>query len=482
MSNEQYKLHPIAITIGLFNVLKSWMLPLVIVVVADLFRDGINLGGIISSLVIIIIPAIFLLVFRLINWLTFRYWFEDEELRVQYGLFVKKKRFIPFERIQSFNYKESIFHRIFGLVQVNIETAGGSEPEVVLSAITKEAAEQIERVSRKAKQQNTEELMTEETEVQEEVATTIYKMSTKDLFILATTSNSIGVILSGLGAALSQVTDYIPYKRVFDELHIVMKYGFIVITFLVFIFFLIVWLISVAFTYINYYGFTVTELNNRLTITRGLIEKKRITVPINRVQAIKIVENPLRQWIGYGTVIVESVGGNFEEDMKVTLFPLIAKREMFHPLTKLFPQFNWNPKLVHPSIKGRPFFYRKDFLWVIPGIILCSYYFYPYGLSSIFIIIPLLLLRFWQYKTAGVAIDGNQLTICSRAINRTTFFAEKKRIQVIEKSQSYFQRRKNVASIGGTVMSGIGGSGGTAKHVDEEVADEVMLWFERKSH
>ena len=40
------------------------------------------------------------------------YWFEDSELRVEYGLFVKKKRYIPFDRIQSLNYKEGIFHQI----------------------------------------------------------------------------------------------------------------------------------------------------------------------------------------------------------------------------------------------------------------------------------------------------------------------------------------------------------------------------------
>lgn len=480
MSKEQNKLHPIAITIGLFSVLKSWMLPLLVVVIADLIKDGFNLGGILSATAIITIPAVFLLIYRLIHWITFRYWFEDEELRVQYGLFVKKKRFIPFERIQSFNYKAGIFHRLFGLVQVNIETAGGSEPEVVLKAITKDAAKQIEIVSRKVKNQNVEELNDEDEKIQEEVTNTIYKMSTKDLFILATTSNSIGIILSGIGAVLSQVTEYIPYEEIFDQLHVLMKYSFIVITIILFITFFIVWILSVIFTYINYYGFTVTEQDSRLTITRGLIEKKRITVPINRVQAIKIVENPFRQWLGFATVIVESVGGNFEEDMKVTLFPLISKRQMFQPLSKLFPQFKWEVKLIGPPKKGKPFFYRKDVLWVIPGIAICSYYFYPYGLLSILVIIPLLVLRLWQFRSTGIAINDHQLTIVYRDINRHTFIVEKKRIQVIEKSQSYFQRRKNIASIEGTVMSGAGGSYGKAKHLHEDVVDCVMHWFERK--
>ena len=49
-----------------------------------------------------------------------------------------------------------------------------------------------------------------------------------------------------------------------------------------------------------------------MIITKGLLEKKRITLPLNRIQAIRIVENPLRQLTGFATVVVESAGGNGE--------------------------------------------------------------------------------------------------------------------------------------------------------------------------
>ena len=47
----------------------------------------------------------------IIKWKRFEYWFEDDELRIEYGLFVKKKRYIPFDRIQSLDYTEGILHR-----------------------------------------------------------------------------------------------------------------------------------------------------------------------------------------------------------------------------------------------------------------------------------------------------------------------------------------------------------------------------------
>lgn len=475
MSNEQFKLHPISIVTGLFKNLKNWIFPLVIVFLVSLFEDGFTFGNFLFIFALIAIPLSIYLFLGLIKWLTFRYWFEDEEIRVKYGLLVKKKRFIPFERIQSFNYKEGVFHRIFGLVQMSIETAGGSEPEVILTAISKKAAEQIELFTRRIQPEEHIELVISKEETKE-----IYKMSTKDLIILATTSNSLGIVISGIGAAFSQVSEYIPYEKIFDELHTIMKYGFLVIATTIFVSFLFVWLISVIITFINYYDFIVIEKNGRLTITRGLLERKRITVPLNRVQAIQVIENPLRQWFGFATVEIESVGGNFEEDMKVTLFPLITKKKMYDPLKRLFPEYTFEENLIRPTKEGRPFFYRKDFIWLVPVIGGCLYFFNSYGTLSIFLLPIVLLWRLWQYKTTGFAISDNQLVIVYRMLNRVTFLAKRNKIQVVSSTQSYFQKRKNIASVRATVMASVGGASAKASHMEEADVEKVIAWFERK--
>ena len=126
---SKYKLHPVSALINCVKALKEMALPLLVIVVANGFNFTINFRdeNFFSQMIplfILIVALIYMFVSGVLKWWTFRYWFEDRELRVQYGLFVKKKRYIPFERIQSLNYKEGIFHRIFGLVQVAVETAG----------------------------------------------------------------------------------------------------------------------------------------------------------------------------------------------------------------------------------------------------------------------------------------------------------------------------------------------------------------------
>ena len=73
------------------------------------------------------------------------------------------EKYISLERIQTVNTSEGIFQRIFGLVRVQIETAGGTDgPEVSLTAITKAEAEQLKQSIFNRKKSLQEEEMTDE--------------------------------------------------------------------------------------------------------------------------------------------------------------------------------------------------------------------------------------------------------------------------------------------------------------------------------
>lgn len=482
---NKHKLHPISAVIIFLKFMKEFVVPLLILVIANGFRWSVDENNIWNYIPIFIffIVLLFSFISGIIRWWTFVYWFEDNEFRVEYGLFVKKKRYIPFDRIQSFHYKETVFHRLFGLVQVMVETAGNNNgrPEVVLAAITKEAAVQIEQETKKVK---TDELATGEQElhgkIQQDVHV-IHKMPAKDLLLLAATSNSIGVVIAGVAAIFSQISDLIPYDWLFEELSAFIQFGVMVVAATIFLAFVIAWGVSVLITFVNYYDFTVVEENDRIVITKGLFEKKRITLPLNRVQAIKIVENPLRQMMKYATVAVESASGGFgEKEKTITLFPIISRKEMLEPLQRLFPHFDFQmwENLIRPPKKAKPHFYRIQFLLLLPVIICCSYFFYPIGLLSAVFPLIAIMLGLWRYKTTGYWISGNQLTLQYRRLSRVTFIAERKRIQAMEKRQNYFQKRKNIATVQATVMSGNGGLTARADHLNEQDVDEILSWFE----
>ena len=486
MSEIDYKKLPFAsVAIGAVSTFRAFLVPLVIMLVANFskFTLDISSPGFWSSLALIgfwSTVILFSLLFSIIRWWTYYYWFEDAELRVKYGVFIKKKRYIPFERIQTLNYHESIIHRILGLVKVEVETAGSSEgeAEVVLTALTREAADEIEQEMRKAKQQFG---VTDKLEPIEQASavTAMYTMSTKDLLVLASTSGGIGVIISGLLAVVSQISDIIPYDKIYGELAMLAKYGVLIISLIILSLFIIGWIASVILTYLKYYSFTVVVQEENLIITRGLLEKKRITIPLKRVQAIKIVENPFRQLFNYATVSIESAGSNGSEDSMV-IFPLIKLTKLQAPLTELFPHYEWQQQFISAPRRSQPFFYRVDFIWVLPVVAGLSYFLMPWGLLSLVIIPATIGLGIWQHRTAAYALTGKQLTLRYRIFSRVTFFVEKHRIQAMTTKQTYFKQRKDVADVTVSVMSGSGGATATVPALEQQDAEILLQWYEHK--
>ena len=486
MSKEKFTLHPISAVINFLKGLKEMIVPLIVVIALNGFGGrGESEGW--SSYIVYIIYAVVLiamLVSGIIKWKRFRYWFEEGELRIEYGLFVKKKRYIPFERIQSLNYTEGIFHRPFGLVKVKVETAGGGatkEADAELTAISKEAAEQIKKEMNLAKNKQSD--MLDETFQPEdqviEQRKPLFRMSQKDLFILASTSGGVGVFFSGLAVFVSQFSEVIPYETIYNEIIMFIRFGALLIALVVFFVLLVAWIVSVAITFINYYEFTIRVEDEEIIITRGLLEKKKITIPLSRIQGVRIVENPLRQLTGYATVVVDSAGGSLaEKDEKIKLLPLIKKDQINPILVQIFPNYDFTPSFTRVPKRSRKFFYRLDFLWMIPVTAAVSYFFYPFGLFSLLLFPLSFLLGAWQHKTAGYWIDEKQLVIQYRLFSRVSIWMEKKRIQAMTERTTYFQKKADVSSIMTTIKSGVSGSATTIPHIEKADAISLMEWYE----
>ena len=227
MSNTRYKLHWVTAIIEVLKTLKEMILPLIILFFANGFKDMSSGKWYLDYLTFIIFGFVIIMFFTtgIIKWKRFVYWFEDDELRIEYGLFVKKKRYIPFDRIQSLDYTEGILHRPLKLVKVKVETAGNTsalKSEAELTAITKEAASRIEAEMAASKRRKTAvsidegELMEVIQEEVEPLSKPIFTMSKKDLLILATTSGGIGLILSGALIFLLQFSEFIPFETMYE--------------------------------------------------------------------------------------------------------------------------------------------------------------------------------------------------------------------------------------------------------------------------
>lgn len=493
MSRDVNRLHPITLVIHFFSSLKNFVLPFAFISIGkgglhySFNPDSSYFTKTLIYMAVLLFSIFVLFLFSFIKWKRFVYWFEDGELRIEYGLFVKKKRYIPFERIQSLNYKEGIFHRPFKLVKVSVETAGDKDgkAEADLVAITRKQANMIEIEMEKAKGQLIQkdldmDIMNEQNNIhlKERERSIIHRMSTKDLVILATTSSGLGVVISGLLAITSQFNDWIPYEQIYGEFQAFIKFSVLVIVIVSFIVLLISWLVSVAITFLNHFGFVIEKEEDKLFISKGLLEKKRVTISMKRIQGIRIVENPIRQLFGYATIVIESAGSSGEKgERKIVLLPLVKKQQGLAILKNLFPEEQWDLPLQPAPKKALPRYMVRHLYWLTPIAVVISYFTYPYGLLS-FLLLPLaMLIGIWQHHSAGFAIKNQQLIIVYRGISRTTFVTLKRRIQVMSLSQSYFAKRKDLATLTVHIMSGSLEGIAEVKHFELAKMEDIYKWY-----
>lgn len=471
--SEPKRLHPISTVVSFIKQLKDLIIPFLVFVVfgskSDIIQLSISIGII-----------VFVLVNGILSWLRYTYRLEEGELRIEYGVFVRKKRYIPFERIQSLDLSEGILHRPFGLVRVKVETAGSSgtgDAEAVLIAISKEEATRIQQTIFSAKEA---ELPENEGPIAEKgLEEIIYQISPKELLLLASTSGGAGVVLSAFFVFVSQFEEIIPYEKVFRGLEDFVANGVIIISILIFIGFLIAWGIALVGTIVKYASFTVKKKGDDLIISRGLLEKRQLTIPLHRIQAIRISENLIRQPLGYSTVYVISASGSAveNENSSVMILPIIKKKQMVEILSPYLSDYNLEP-LICPAPKRALIRYIiRGLLFVLPIVVIPIIFFRPWGYLSLLFLPFSVLYALLKFKDAGWKISNQQLTLRYRTIIKNTIFMKRNRIQSISIKESFFQSKKDLATIKAVVMSGSGGTGGTVVDLEKKDVHALYSWY-----
>lgn len=464
------RLHPAAALIMGIRAVRLFVFPFVPLIVVAITKIGKR--GWTGWLVWVAIALIlFAAVWGVLSWRRFTYRVEDGELRIEHGVLIRNRRFIPQERIHSIDLVESVLHRLFGVVNVRVETAGGGEPEGLLVAVSRSAAEELRRVL-------TEKV--DETEVasgKEDTSAVVRRLSTSDLLIAGATSGSIGIAFSLAGGALSFIDNLLPNIDLFAYLDrfIGFDQAATTIAMVAVIALIIAWLVAVMVTMLTYGRFQVSRLHGDLIIERGLLERRRSTIPLARIQAIRMVEGLLRQPFGLMSLHVESAGYGTEDGVSTVLFPLIRKKDVNTFLREMAPDYQgagtvlrrlprraWRRSIVRASLP----------IIVIAGVV--SLFFFPWGLASLTLFLPAALYGHFRYRDAGWCMHANQLMLRSRRLGRTTAIVTSRRIQSGGWTQSFFQRRQTLATIWVSVASG---AQFRLADVDEQEGNDFLEWL-----
>ncbi len=483
MSFEKRRLHPLGMLLTAIKVLKDMALPLLALMASQVLRQALSSWTI--TLVVALVLAV--LVMGALSWYRFTYSTGNGILLVEHGVLVRNKIVIPRERIQSVDFNQGILQRLFGLVSVQVETAGGKKPEVVLTAVSRREAWELRQM-----------LMPSAAPVPNEPQARpgLHKnLPVGYLLLFGVTSGSgLGVVLavsSGIWATLDDIgleSKVIEYYQWFVE------HGSTVA--LIALLLIVLWLLAVAGMVLKYGGFRLTRTGDRIQMVYGLLHRRQVSLPVRRIQALRLTEGMLRQPWGLVTLQVESAGYGQKSTEKALLWPLIRQKDLPRFLQDFLPEFNsaeergdtisgkgthlrqWKgdtpsskecpqpvPNLgispiIDSSIGEVPLrrlppgtrirYVMRALLPSAPAAALLIVWLYRIGFAYplLPLALPLLftVMGLWNHRDAGWSLRGSMLFIRYRLFSRTKVIVPRRCVQSLTISHNPFQRRAGLAN------------------------------------
>jgi len=470
MSSENH-LHPVAMLVGAIKTVRRWISGLIIPGAVLLMSQGFRLRTITLFLLGILIVAALAALWGFLSWRATTYAVTGNSFRLRQGVFQKSERTIPLEHVQSVDTVQGVIQRVFGVVEVRIETAGGgvSEPDASLAALDRDAAQALRREIEGSQKERSEEATG---------PTVLRRLSTRELLVAGATSGQIGVAFSVLAVGSQFLDDFLSEGFVRRLVETLAPNWLMVVLILVPAGVLLAWLLAIAGTVLAYAGFTLSREGDFLYIKRGLLERREATIPLARIQAVRISEGLLRQPFGLASLRVESAGYGEDAGVSTMLFPLLPRDEVREFLRGAAPEFAFDATLMPlPRRALRRYIFRAAFGYLIiaPAAALVSLLVFGSAIGLLApLLIPFAAAYGWLcYRDAGWAFDEDRLVVRHRSLGRKTAIAPRRRLQSRGVIRSPFQRRVRLATFLAEVASGSGGSALRVKDLDAVAAETL---------
>jgi putative membrane protein len=427
--------HPAAIAIEAVRSLREMALPLVIAVVV-----GAGAGDPRRALAYGLIGLVIVVATGLARWWSSSWSLDERALRFRSGILSRDEKVIPRARISSLDTVQGPLQRAFGVLEMRIQTpGGGKDAEIVLRAVTRRDAETLRRALGHAAEGSA-------------APDATLRLGLGELVVAALTAPQLGVLVpiaGAIGAAGQEVLGNVT-RQTFDGLpDTAGQWVLILVAVLA-----LAWALSIAGALVTFSGFEVVRTGDRLRIRSGMLSRRAATLPLSRVQGVRIVEGVLREPFGLASLRVETAGYAGQGAVTQTLFPLVRRRDVGAVLDRFVPELGGALEPLEPAPP------RARRAYVLPLLLAAAA---PSAALAVVlpeawpVIAPLLAaaaaLGALRHRAAGWRVDERRVVLRSRQVARTTLVADVRRLQEHGTRQTPLQRRRSLADLGVAVGS-----------------------------
>lgn len=432
------------------------------------------------NVVLAVLYGIFFLPWVVVYFLRFKYWITESELIIHSGVFTRRRRNIPVDRIQNIDIEQRFLPRMMGAAKVLVYTAGSTSAEGELAYVSLAQAQQVRAIIRSMqeseaaaapKQPQAVGLAQPQPQREASESRPLFTATTQRALLVGVYRFSllyIAAIFSLLQLIDSDPTVIIdwllrgPLQGIADDVRaapgVAATVGGLGAV-------LLGWVTGILVAFNRYYGFKIELEGDQLHRKYGLLTRNEGTIPLRRIQSYIVRSNPLMKRFGWYRLELQTIGINQQESGFHVAAPMVRRHELVaimdamsdgvagtawaglawqqvSPLTSRRFMIRWTVALA--AVVGAVAWWWQPVLWALAA--------WP--------LIPLLAAR--RYANMGWSLDGPYYAVRRGVLYKHDWILPVAKLQVAFLVDNWFQRRLGLASI---LVDTAGASEGRAAEV-----------------
>lgn len=449
-ADAERRLHPMSWLFVLLQQLKQFIVPLVALLV---FGQGDR-----NELWPLIGVGV-LMVFSLWQYATYRYGVHGDSLVVRSGVFERSLRVIPFARIHNVALQQSLLHRLFGVAEVRLESAGGKKPEAQMRVLKLSDAIALEALVRRRGAALPADVLGQVGD-RSDAATLLLWLPVGEVLRLGLVSNRGLIVVGAAFAGLSQFNSRL-IPNLFQDWSISLfgwagqqHFGppeYVLAAVALFAtFVLALRLLSMLLALAQYYGFRLSEHGRRLTVERGLLARWRTSASRRRIQAWTLREGLIHRVLRRRSLDVDTAVAEDEGQQRALreLAPIATPDACAALIEHLLPNGEFS------RLQWRPLPARSWWRLFLPGVpfvlLVAAVLGWRFGAWGA---LALLWLPWAAYKArqraarAAYALGNELVAVREGWWSRHWRFAELDKLQALKLTRSPIDRRCGTATL-----------------------------------
>jgi len=452
----EQRLHPLSILFRLAAQVRWFAVPGIVVLVT---AGAVGWGWQVWLMPLVIPFA----VLSLFEYLSFRYRYDTNEMVIRTGFLFRNERHVPYARIQNLHAVQNVFHRLWNVVEVRVETGGADEPEATLSVLPVSAYEEMRR-----------RVFGERSEPAEDTAApdkTLLHLPPAEVMLAGFIQNRGFVVLAAAFGLLWEVgaMDALTDRMFGEEVSgrgliravvaaLFGRGGFplrgIALTFAALIFLVLFSrVLSMGWALVRLHGFRLTLAGEDLRAEYGLLTRVATTIARRRIQTLTIVQGILHRLLKRAAVRVGLAGGGGEEgeskSQREWLAPILPQDELPRLLSEVlgegdFAGLAWrgvHPRAFRREVKG----------WILVAVLVSLPFVVPLEGWVLLLLAGLLAWAFFAARQTiahlGWAVSDGAVVFRSGWLWRQVTAVRFTQIQAVAVRESPFDRRAGMASV-----------------------------------